>query len=326
MLKKYGPIHDIRDAYDNSNYQQHRKAIITFRRCRKIVDIASEGKLKVNGKSYPIMFEESVIYKTKCLPTFPYIAKPDTDPLQQLLSILDDDCLLEILMKDIIGIEDLLNLASTCTRLKNVAIRVFRIKYFNGNPFNLTFWTLQKIEHYFQVFGSSCKVLVLARMKSQDVILKMIEKYCTELIEVRFRGPVMFNPNETKFLFSKIRRLCITSSDITDFPAFWDSNCALEELTLSMCVVMLPPQHFQKLVDVKLHCCQFADNLVDRDRFRRLNPQLRLFHVSEFMPCIGIQSSLKYMLDCEKLEYLSGNSIVVGHDIYRFLGRSHISR
>lgn len=305
MLKVFGLIHNLKDSIFGPKYEGRKSCVVViFKRCKKTVEILNQRKLVLNGISYPIMCSTSADYNYRCgangatTIAAELLLPPEPNSSQQMLNSLNDDCLLEILLKDNIGAKDLLNIATTCSRLQSIAIRAFRAKYSEGLDFDTTFWTLQKIEQYFEVFGASCKAVNMLWKKSQDIILKLIEQHCTELAQIRFGGPILYNPIATKSLFSKVPIIIFEQSDTHDYLTFLDSNCELEQLICSKCIVKLPAQRFEKLIHLRMENCEFDD--IQLQRFRELNPQLLQVVATRFP---GEPHPLGYIINMDIYEY-----------------------
>lgn len=154
-FKSYGLKHKIEKVFKKSNDQQHVKAIEIFRRCERIIDITSQGKLELNGISYPMKFINDAFYERKFKPaTFAdeLLTPPDMNSSQQILKSLNDDCLLKILLQGNFRIRTFINIASTCTRLNDIANQAFPAEYRRCEPFGLSWLTIATHRTIFPTF------------------------------------------------------------------------------------------------------------------------------------------------------------------------------
>lgn len=190
-----------------------------------------------------------------------------------ILQVLNNNCLIEIISQTCIDIGDLVNVASTSTHFQAIARRVFVSKFFRMTHMKeMREWPLNKIEKYFQHFGEYIQHFCLRKHKyNQNDVLRLIVTHCPNLTSFRCHAWKHIDIELLNKICSKLTyfdwqgrldglRIFDTSSSIQHF-RFYSSQFELPQmnlphlLKLQLLFVSIPP-----------------DNLIG---FLKLNPQLK---------------------------------------------------
>lgn len=98
---------------------------------------------------------------------------------------LNDDCLYKILSLRSFTLKDLLSMAESCTRLKDVAARVFARKHKMHHIVNISELTIRSVERILNNFVSNIPKLCIekCRLDIFTRIMDLVMKYCKEGLE-----------------------------------------------------------------------------------------------------------------------------------------------
>lgn len=190
---------------------------------------------------------------------------PDAQSPQHILMALNNDCLRVVFGK--LVRYDLLAAASACQRFEHVAKCVapkhIEVTNSNCNP-------LWKLDGYFGMFGESIQTAHITNDQCPDIVKGFLSKYCTNLVELKGLTRFKSTMNEMAPLFPRIRRVHLeehrSPADIVFQP-----NEDIEEIHVGY-VVRLPPIHFPKLRDLKMHID--GEDLPSIEQFFTLNHQI----------------------------------------------------
>lgn len=318
ILKSYGPIYDIRRSTDDLTGQKYFRYVILFGRSEPIDAITNKKELAINGQIYPVKWAKwpclwydgnnlspgAVANELKVV--------PDIDSPQHILSALNDDCLRSILLQDTVGIDELFNIARTCTRLKRLAIDVYSSKYRNNYGVKITnCWPLQKIECFFKIFGTLCDRLWIYHEPliyvSTDPMWEIMAQHCTVLVDVKVSGAALPNSAKCKALFSKLKILRVNMSRKCSLRALFDEDSQLEVLQLCECSITIPRQQFPNLFEVIINRCDYRyDTYNSLIIFFQLNAQLLHLNLSlnQFDSSFQLPDVIQNLVNLKKLRWL----------------------
>lgn len=232
-----------------------------------------------------------------------------------ILEYLNDDCLYEIIRQDCIDIDDLIEVALTCTRLQYIAGQVFRTKFRNHNHFeNMRFWTLEQLATFLRLFGEFCRTFVIdwEQMKSfTDVgaVLRLLTEHCKSLVSLK-----LFREDSTEYLRFVANPTLRDSVDSVELPKLvdfshlkFDAHLPLEVLKIHNCRAEIPEQHFPQLQVVVL--CRVWLRQQNVDQFFKLNPQIiRMKYSPDILHLQSLGDAMKYLVNLEELTYLTGKA------------------
>lgn len=238
----------------------------------------------------------------------------DNKELQPLiLKTLDDDCLYETMKRACLDINDLVQIALTCTRFEYTAKQVFRTKFQNVSQLEkMQFWTLEQLETFLILFGEFCRTFVVdwQQMKcitNADAVLQLLAKYCKKLERLK-----LYREESTAYLQHLANtglRDAVESVKLLDLVDFsrvkFDSQLQLKVLRLNRCRTELPEQHFTQLMVVVLIQVQIRQQNVEQ--FFKLNPQIsRVEFAPDNWHLQSLGDAIKYLVNLKELTYVTG--------------------
>lgn len=172
-------------------------------------NLLSKGYMEIEDKKYRVKSYNDYIQDSKQVSTTTIrlndteddqlLHPPDQDSPKHILNVLNDDCLSAIFEK--LHFSTLIAVANVCIRFNGIAKNAFSSKYkfrkinildleWNRQP------TLSQVNRFLNEFGSSITSLSLLKrsvgrysrrdIKDTDIVLKMINTYCTSLNELEF--------------------------------------------------------------------------------------------------------------------------------------------
>lgn len=217
---------------------------------------------------------------------------------QNILSILNDDCFIGIIKQDCIGINDLIEIASTCKRLQSIAREVFRIKFKKiDHSDEVEKWPIQQTAVYLRHFGELIDTFDTAPLHNRNTVLKLVMKYCKNITNLRCIASEYFDSTSLRGLCAHLKTLEYGGEGFKGAEIF-EENAPLEQLSLFTCGVQLPVIQLPHLKQVDL----VRTNRNNTRIFFRLNPQilrLNVRHVS-----LNSDIALEYLVNLEELSFL----------------------
>lgn len=216
--------------------------------------------------------------------------------LNQSLELLDDDCVREILARDEIDVEEMLEIASTCARFQQLAQQIFPLKFVQINHWDkMENWPLEKVERYLRYFGENYSTFDVNFTPKPDAVLRLLKLHCKNLVNLRCSGYGHIAFIELEQLFS---RLVQYEQSFGLFVALrlFGKKSPLEKLALNNCTVYFPERCMPKLQHIKLNAVQLKHE--NSKKFFQLNPQIIRLEVYD--PCSTI--NLNNIAQLENLE------------------------
>lgn len=197
---------------------------------------------------------------------------PDIDSPDNIIKALNDDCL-HLIFEKINRLSDFNPITKVCKRFEKIAHKTFHLKIrqrivrFSRKTFGDKF-TLQQVEEFLHVFGSSIKEVALDEhylrclniTDASNTFLKMIYKYCKNLESLRLliTGLTYDTLAEIRPLLSKLKDLQIFLFEESHFGPFMEfvSACTqlktLEIIGWNKFGFVLPTLKFSNLTDFNL--------------------------------------------------------------------------
>lgn len=221
------------------------------------------------------------------------------DPALNILSTLDDDCLLAILKQDHIGINDLIAVALSCTHLRSIAQQAFRIKFRKVVRFNeMNQWSMEQFENYLRCFGELLETFTTDEPHDLGAVLQLLAKYCKNLVHLHCSGSRSFDISLWKVLCGQLKTIEYDGGVFKGTHIFGE-NAPLQSLRLYNCVAYLPAVCLPNLTDVSL----ILFNRKKITSFFELNPQISRLNIS--LVRAKLNFPLEQLVNLEELSFAS---------------------
>lgn len=221
------------------------------------------------------------------------------DSPQNSLSTLNDDCLFEIIKLDCIDINDLIEVASTCTHLQSIAQEVFSIKYKKINHCDeMKEWPFEKVENYLRHFGENVDTFSTKSLKKPVAVLRSVVKYCKNLVHLRCIGSYKFDTNLLKGLCAQLKTFEYNGGIFHGGDLF-EENAPLQKLRLINCDAQLPKVTLPHLTELKLTMFN-RDTITD---FCSQNPQIVHFRTRHILANMNV--ALELLDNLEEFSFLN---------------------
>lgn len=145
---------------------------------------------------------------------------------------LNDDCLYAIFSLKFVNIMDLCSVAESCTRLKQIANRIFagthKICNFNG----MSLKTIHEMRRFLLNFGSSITELTIEESnefeKMSARILDLVIRYCCKTLQsltLKKYEITVYLTSKLRPMFNNLQKLCIEGGSIEGAGKHLFSNC-----------------------------------------------------------------------------------------------------
>lgn len=222
--------------------------------------------------------------------------------LRRSLQSLDDDCMLEILARGDVGVEEMVEIASTCTRFQRVAQQIFSSKFVQMNHWEkMENWPMERVERYFQYFGKNCRSFDVNFTAKPDTVLRLLNKHCKNLVNLRCSGYGNIGFIELRQLFQRLVQYEQTFGLFVALCLFGEES-PLEKLALNNCTAYFPEQRIPKLQHLKLNSVEL--NKENVSKFCELNPQIIRLELHD--PCSSTRlSDFVYLVNLEEFSYIT---------------------
>lgn len=327
MVKDIGPIYDMVPREFVAEGQLQHSSFVFFERTDEIHRMSLIPEIELGGNVYPVKWIKTHHRWNKfCMPP-PSVGEklltpPNAESLERMLDLLNNDCLYAILMQAPIGIDELLNIAQTCDRLEVVAKMAFRSKY-RDQIYRVQipdYWTLQKIEAFFRIFGDCCKQFWLLtrpfKVTSAVILWEIIAKYCTAVVDIKISGGTLPEAMKFRSIFSKLEVLRMETSTI-DLTKIFDTNKNVKVLELHECEITLPSKTFPELKELVLKQCSNRGSSNSVKRFFQRNPQLVQLDMTlnKFERTFRITDAIKHLVNLEKLTWVWDDEVKIADSL-----------
>lgn len=232
-----------------------------------------------------------------------------------MLNVLPDDCLRAIFTMNTLDVNDLLALALTCWRFRNVAIDVFEHNL-KSDPTGLRRGDLRTVHEFFHIFGSSLKTLNLLDYTNDDtdVLLRIVIQCCPNL---KIFSYVLHERQSAKYLRPLLKNLTklTTSGQTTHIDALFEPNAHYELQTWNLkCTnTLFPNTQLINLVHLELDSCESAASHQMLEVFCLRNPQIRHLTIKKSKLDSSIGSLVQHLPNLETLDVESNTYSVYPH-------------
>lgn len=330
IFKEYGQIQKIYLTSRESTAQYE----IVFRTCDRVKSLKAKDEYEIND----------AIVRLKWLPDIPdhiteqrrgincaaSLQTPPTDTLRQLVNVLNDDCILYILLRQNMDLTDLCEVAETCTRLQALALDAFTLKYHKRSEdylADMTKWCFQEIERYFQLFGASLETFDSTQFCTMTPVLPIIMAHCTGLKELRCSLNKDTANYELRPLFSRLDKLMLYRCRVTcDWSQLFEPNAPIRSLAIDCCPdVQISSYNLPNLVELKLRSIQMSSvtRAEQFEPFFQANAQLLRLHLEYVtLSKASISTVLRPLVNLEELVYIIyGTDRIRCYDGFRSLHR-----
>lgn len=268
----------------------------------------------------------------------PLLYPPAQDSPQNIVNILNDDCLREIFTN--LRLSEAVAVACVCKRFNQIAKEVFQWKYttkqISIDSLMHELPQLMQIECFLGIFGSLITSLKV-EFYTNSAVITMIDVYCTSLVELEM-GFCEHLISSTSRLFSRLTKLTLNDDFIRrrdvlhrnlpqpaqKYMRFYQdiiSACVqLENLTISNKKIrlchFLPPIPLPKLIELRLYQIYLLSpshvgNDVDYNAmllFSEYNRQIKVVHIQRqsyfsVEKFLSISTIFKNKLSIERLQF-----------------------
>lgn len=267
--------------------------------------LKNHSEIKVNNHLFTVgwlgdrMFgsgRDEPLILTKCQEHF--LLTPFDEPsTKHILTILNDDCLRLIFESSALNLWDLISIANVCKRFKRIANLVFRSKYRDlANKIVIKQEDLWQTEEFVRTFGDSIAAINLTQVSeaSTDIELRMILKYCKNVIELECELHEEQTIIELHPVITKLEKLDIRLRDANDFLRLFDVRLHYQLEKLKATNVILPEMPLPHLRELYAQANDTRKQLTI-DRFFAFNRQLERLTLSNYDFDFSIGCILKYL-------------------------------
>lgn len=219
-------------------------------------------------------------------------APPDEHSPNNIMNALGDDCFRAIFEHNILSLEDLLAVANTCERLRDIAQDIVRRKLAK-TPLLLQRFVatseLWKIDDFLDIFGESVVSINLNNtIRHLYINMHLIHEYCPHIKE--FECTIKNRDRAIQFrpLFSRVKKLNVKIVSDIALDDLLVSNDILECFTIESFRLLLSPIKLSKLTELNLKF-RALENKTRFEEFFALNPQLHKLHMNGGHIPLGFQ-------------------------------------
>lgn len=244
------------------------------------------------------------------------LASPAPTSPDNILNVLNDDCLLEIFR-----ILDPLDMCSTglvCHRFRDISLRIVatthrKISAYPEHPAPIWKW-----EQYFRMYGTSIQAFE-TNHPGVNVLIGFMEQYCKNVVE--FDGTLERYTQAIGPVFRQLQTLRLFSGVPLD--GILEADSQLKSIGFFSCHEILPVIHLPNLVDVS-HGPSWCDPL-----FFMMNPQIEKLGLvyGEHAPIID--RTLEHLPNLQELHirfkpFIADSQRIVCEDFSVFGGLCHL--
>lgn len=236
------------------------------------------------------------LIQTKCQQQFPLTPFVEHST-KHILSTLNDDCLRLIFESSTLNLWDLISIANVCKRFKRIANLVFRSKYRDlANKIVIKQEDLWQTEEFVRTFGDSIAAINLTQVSeaSTDIELRMIIKYCKNVIELECEVHEEQTIIELHPIITKLEKLDIRLRDANDFLRLFDVRLQYQLEKLKAINVILPEMPLPRLRELYAQANDTRKQLTI-EGFFAFNRQLECLTLSNYDFDFSIGCILRYL-------------------------------
>lgn len=243
-----------------------------------------------------------------------FYAKPPQNADDNIVNVLNDDCLRVIFEQDIFNIVDLAELADACPRFRVIAFqRLHALIRKPGYMKQMEHCTLEGIEKYFQVFGRRLRKIDLLNIWPMAsavseihsvLLLHFVSVHCPYVVHLECRFLGCTTTLYTNLMFSQLEKLHLSHSYIRLTEAEHSFE-KLVRLRFTQSMAIMDGLHMPKLQEIT------ADHTMmkSKRKFFGRNRHLKRFKISNAFDDLNsidcASTSLKYMVDLREVMFVS---------------------
>lgn len=332
FLKQFGTVMTMKNHMGQSQVVFLRTKAIEQMKTKRSLRINTRQTMEIHWAYDDYWMDNSHWNSIESKPTPSLLLAPDADSPQNILNILNDDCLrpiFEICIRDVTG---LCELAKVCTRFEYIVQQMFRAKYrhhhyswlyktpihkksnsISQNPgansrLSSCWQSLPLVEDFCRIFGDLIIDFSFGTHDNSDIVNGIIAQYCPNLESFKCSILQRQSLKHIKQLAQHVKQLQIEWQPCNrlDLTVILNHCPHVELLSIGTnskygCTnVLLPRKKMPKLIDLRLVGTVFTNNEMIRSFFHQ-NNQLKRLEVDNIGLSIGADHILDLLPNLESL-------------------------
>lgn len=295
IFQQYGPV----ERFHSCNPHEMD---VTLWRTGKSDQLKHQTEIDIEGSNCTIEWlRDEAICIERVRVAESLLSPPDQQSPNNIVNMLNDDCLRTIFESNHLSLDDLCAIGSVCVRFNEIVKQVFAAKHKNEDDCQaLMTKTLWKIEEYFRIARN--ETVVGWHFDDPASIIGMIMENCTNLKKLYWLHLEQSTLNEMRSLFDQLTYLYLSDVQSCDFTDIFTSNALLTSLRICDMddASKLPNIQLPKLASLHLFDVNTAESSLER--FLQLNSQLTTITFNHcIMHDFGIERALKHLPNIENL-------------------------